>query len=87
MFKSTYTDPDSTIISSANASKKEVKRMNAGKHFFAGEKVSHQKFGVGFIRILKPFEKSFVEFINKKGEDEDNSRCVWVKNSELIEVN
>lgn len=60
--------------------------MSTGKHFFAGEKVSHQKFGVGFIRILKPFEKSFVEFINKKGQDENSSICVWVKNSELSEL-
>lgn len=47
--------------------------------FYAGEKVKHSKLGVGFIRILKPFEKSFVEFNDKK--------CVWVSNSDLVEAN
>ena len=65
--------------------------MNVGKSktiFSAGEKVSNVKFGEGFIRILKPFEKSFVEFINgKTHEDGEKSRCVWVKNSDLLKVN
>lgn len=51
--------------------------------FFAGEKVRHAKFGEGFIRILKPFEKSFVEFINANRD----SCCIWVKNSELSKQN
>lgn len=50
--------------------------------FFAGQKVKHPKFGQGFIRILKPFEKSFVEFI--EGND---SHCEWVNNTELVAVN
>ncbi|HEX2938015.1 MAG TPA: hypothetical protein VHO66_03755 [Ruminiclostridium sp.] len=47
--------------------------------FFAGEKVNHAKFGEGFIRILKPFEKSFVEF--------NGNKEVWVDNSELLKQN
>ena len=65
--------------------------MNTGKSkssFSAGEKVRHAKFGEGIIRILKPFEKSFVEFVNGvKSDSDENSRCVWVKNSELIKEN
>lgn len=53
-----------------------------GERFFAGEKVRHVKFGDGFIRVLKPFEKSFVEFAGGKG-----SHCVWVRNSELVKQN
>lgn len=55
--------------------------MNANSKiiFYAGEKVNHSKFGMGFIRILKPFEKSYVEFLN--GEE------IWVKNSELAKAN
>lgn len=55
-------------------------------NFFAGEKVRHERFGKGFIRILKPFEKSFVEFKNSSSDAEE-TRCVWVKNSELIAEN
>ncbi|CDZ23862.1 hypothetical protein CCDG5_0733 [[Clostridium] cellulosi] len=50
--------------------------------FHAGEKVKHPKFGQGFIRILKPFEKSFVEFIGDNG-----SHCEWVKNTEIVKAN
>ena len=56
--------------------------------FTAGEKVRHAKFGNGFIRILKPFEKSFVEFINNPADESKNeTRCIWVKNSELVKAN
>lgn len=65
--------------------------MDTGKTnsiFSAGEKVRHPKFGRGVIRILKPFEKSFVEFFSgTNGESNENSRCVWVNNSELIKEN
>lgn len=60
--------------------------MSAGK-FYAGEKVSHARFGEGFIRVLKPFEKSFVEFIGKNNGSDEDSHCVWVKNSELVKAN
>jgi hypothetical protein len=55
--------------------------------FNVGEEVKHLKFGTGFIRILKPSEKSFVEFISPSGKDDKNSGCVWVKNSELVKLN
>lgn len=61
--------------------------MITGKTEFdysAGEKVSHAKFGEGFIRVLKPFDKSYVEF---NSEDIKNSRCLWINNSELIKAN
>ena len=56
--------------------------------FTAGEKVRHAKFGNGFIRILKPFEKSFVEFVNNSTDENDkDARCIWVKKSELVKEN
>ncbi len=63
--------------------------MNNGKSkigFNVGEKVKHSKFGTGFIRILKPFEKSFVEFLSLSDKN-NNKNCVWVKNSEIIKEN
>jgi hypothetical protein len=57
-------------------------------NFTAGEKVKHVRFGNGFIRILKPSEKSFVEFNNASADEgEKSSRCIWVKNSELVKEN
>lgn len=55
--------------------------MNANSKmiFHAGEKVKHSKLGMGFIRILKPFEKSFVEFPSGKE--------IWVKNTDLVKAN
>lgn len=52
------------------------------ERFSAGEKVEHAKFGEGFIRILKPFEKSYVEF-----KTENDSRFMWIDNSELVKAN
>lgn len=52
------------------------------ERFSAGEKVKHAKFGEGFIRILKPFEKSYVEF-----KTENDSRFMWIDNSELVKAN
>lgn len=53
--------------------------VNSKIAFYAGEKVKHSKFGMGFIRILKPFEKSFVEFPSGKE--------IWIKNSDLAKAN
>jgi len=64
--------------------------MNSKKseeNFHAGQKVSHSKLGTGFIRILKPFEKSFVEFLSLSDKEDKNSRCAWVENSELAKAN
>jgi hypothetical protein len=55
--------------------------------FSVGEQVKHLKFGIGSIRILKPFEKSFVEFLSFSGKDDKSNNCVWVKNSELVKEN
>lgn len=63
-----------------------MKTEKSNAVFSAGEKVTHAKFGEGFIRILKPFEKSFVEFLNGDSEDGESTRCIWVKNSELVKA-
>jgi hypothetical protein len=56
--------------------------------FAVGEKVTHTEYGDGSIRILKPFEKSYVEFDNAPaGEESGDSNCKWVKNTELVKSN
>ena len=45
-----------------------------------GDNVSHKKYGMGIIRVLKPHEKCFVEFYDKVL---DKKNFNWLKVSEI----
>lgn len=47
----------------------------------AGQKVKHMTYGEGYIRVLKPGEKSLVEFLHKPSDGSE--KCKWINNEEL----